>query len=162
MNASPDIETRLRDHLAAEREAIKPPADLEARVLRRLQESDATRPGTGVARPLLLAAALVLFAAGLAFGVARLRAIPGPIRPNPTVTATVTPTASPIASARSATPSEYADMGAQIVEAMAQITPESQPRSREIERDRCRSDRGYRSDASHNEGRGPGRHRDRR
>ena len=110
MNASPDIETRLLDHLAAEREAIKPPADLEARVLRRLRESDATRPGTGVARPLLLAAALVLFAAGLAFGVARLRAIPGPIRPNPTVTATVTPTASPIASARSATPSEYADM----------------------------------------------------
>ena len=78
MNASPDIETRLRDYLAAERETIKPPADLEARVLRRLQESDATRPGTGVARPLLLAAALVLFAAGLAFGVARLRAIPGP------------------------------------------------------------------------------------
>ena len=110
MNASPDIETRLRDHLAAERETIKPPADLEARVLRRLQEFDATRPGTGVARPLLLAAALVLFAAGLAFGVARLRAIPGPIRPNPTVTATVTPTASPIASPRSATPSEYDDM----------------------------------------------------
>ena len=110
MNASPDIETRLRDYLAAERETIRPPADLEARVLRRLQESDATWTGTGVARSLLLAAALVLFAAGLAFGVARLRAIPGPIRPNPTVTATVTPTASPIASPRPATSTEYADM----------------------------------------------------
>src|SRR5438067_10566908 len=109
MNASPDIEARLRDYFAAERETIRPPADLAARVLRRLQESDATRPGTGVARPLLLAAAIVLFAAGLAFGVARLRAIPGPIRPNPTVTATVTPPTSPIAAAQSATPSEYAD-----------------------------------------------------
>ena len=87
MNASPDIEARLRAHLAAEREAIRPPADLEARVRRRLQESDATRTGSGVARQLLLAAALVLFAAGLAFGVARLRAIaPGPIKPNTTAT----------------------------------------------------------------------------
>ena len=111
MNASPDIEARLRAHLAAEREAIRPPADLEARVRRRLQESDATRTGSGVARQLLLAAALVLFAAGLAFGVARLRAIaPGPIRPNPSVGATATATASPITSPRPATATEYAGM----------------------------------------------------
>ena len=111
MNANPDIETRLRDHLAAERETIRPPADLEARVLRRLQESDATRTGTGVVRQVLLAAALVLFAAGLAFGVARLRATtPGPIRPSPSVSATTTPTTSPITSSRPATSTEYADM----------------------------------------------------
>jgi len=111
MNASPDVETRLRAHLAAERETIQPPADLEARVLRRLQESDATRTGTGVVRQLLLAAALVLFAAGLAFGVARLRATtPGPIGPSPSVSATITPTASPITSPRPATSTEYADM----------------------------------------------------
>ena len=48
MNASPDIEARLRAHLAAEREAIRPPADLEVRVRRRLQESVATRTRTGV------------------------------------------------------------------------------------------------------------------
>ena len=111
MNASPDVETRLRAHLAAERETIQPPADLEARVLRRLQESDATRTGTGVVRQLLLAAALVLFAAGLAFGIARLRATtPGPIGPSPSVSATTTPTASPITSPRPATATEYADM----------------------------------------------------
>ena len=111
MNASPDVETRLRAHLAAERETIQPPADLEARVLRRLQESDATRTGTGVVRQLLLAAALVLFAAGLAFGVARLRVTtPGPIGPSPSVSATTTPTASPITSPRPATATEYADM----------------------------------------------------
>ena len=62
-------------------------------------------------RQLLLAAALVLFAAGLAFGVARLRAIaPGPIRPNPSVGATATATASPITSPRPATATEYAGM----------------------------------------------------
>jgi len=113
MNASPDIETRLRAHLAAERETIKPPADLEARVLRRLKEPGATPAGSGLVRQLLLAAALVLFAAGLAFGVARLRAIaPAPIGPSPSVHATTTPsaTASPISSPRPPTATEYAAM----------------------------------------------------
>src|SRR5207237_10080242 len=52
-------------------------------------------------------AALWLSAAGLAFGVARLRAIaPGPIKP----TTTATPTASAITSPRPATATEYAGM----------------------------------------------------
>src|SRR5437763_13892048 len=111
MNARPDVEPRLRAHLAAERETSKPPADLEARVLRRLQESDATRTGTGVVRQMMLAAALVLFAAGLAFGVARLRATtPGPIGPSPSVSATTTPTASPITPPRPAPATKHAAM----------------------------------------------------
>src|SRR5438309_3710750 len=117
MNANPEIEDRLRAHLAAEREAIRPPVDLEARVLRRLQETHVTPRDGGVFRQWLLAAALVVFAAALAFGVARLRAVtPGPVRPSPTptlsvsATATPSPTASPVTSPRPATAAEYAAM----------------------------------------------------
>ena len=113
MNANPEIEERLRAHLAAEREAIRPPADLEAGVLRRLAETPVPRKGAGMVRQLLLGAALIVFAAGLAFGVARLRAVtPGPVQtsPTPTPSASATATPSPIASPRPATATEYADM----------------------------------------------------
>src|SRR5439155_13559772 len=113
MKANPEIEDRLRTHLAAEREAIPVPADLETRVLRRLEETPVSRRGAGMFRQLLLAAALIVFAAGLAFGVARLRAVtPGPVQtsPTPTPSASATATPSPIASPRPATATEYADM----------------------------------------------------
>ena len=119
MKASPDIEERLRAHLADERQAIRPPQDLEARLLQYLEASAPSREGLGVGRQLLLAAALVLFTAGLAFGFARLREITrGPIGPSPTpsVSISVSPSASatssatPIASPRAATATEYNDM----------------------------------------------------
>jgi len=50
MKANPEIEDRLRAHLAAERQAIHPPADLEARVLRRLAETPVPRKGPGMFR----------------------------------------------------------------------------------------------------------------
>src|SRR5437763_1161536 len=65
MNASPDIETRLRAHLAAERETIKPPADLEARVLRHLKEPRATPAGSGLVRRLALRRCPLRSGAGL-------------------------------------------------------------------------------------------------
>jgi hypothetical protein len=115
MNARPDIEERLRAQLAAERAAIHPPADIEARILRRLQQAPTVQREPGVIRQLVLAAALVIFAAGLAFGIWRLRsAPPGPIGPSPspsaTATASASATASPIASPRPATAAEYDGM----------------------------------------------------
>src|SRR5438067_4144772 len=104
MKANPEIEERLRAHLAADR---------ESGVLRRLAETPVRRKGAGMVRQLLLAAALIVFAAGLAFGVARLRAVtPGPVQtsPTPTPSASATATPSPINSPRPATATEYADM----------------------------------------------------
>src|SRR2546423_2376997 len=121
MKAYPDIEERLRTHLAEERDAIRPPADLDSRILQYLEASAPVQQGPGFVRQLLLAAALVVFAAGLAFGFARIRELTrGPIGPSPTPTPTVsatgsptpsaTATPSPIASPRAATTAEYNDM----------------------------------------------------
>jgi hypothetical protein len=115
MNAGPSIEERLRTHLAAERHAIRPPDDIEARVMRRLQQAPPVEREPGIVGQLVLAAALVIVAAGLAFGIWRLRAAPpGPIGPTPapsvSTTATPAPTASPIASPRPATAAEYDGM----------------------------------------------------
>jgi hypothetical protein len=118
LNANLDIEDRLRAHLAMEREAIRTPANLELRVLRRLEEAPSRHSEPGPVRQLLLAAALVVFAAGLAFGIARLRSISGPIQPSPTATPTVsatinpsaTPAATAITSPRPATTNEYDGM----------------------------------------------------
>jgi hypothetical protein len=115
MNARPDIEQRLRAHLAAERSSINPPDDIEASVLRRVQQAPAVPREPGVFRQLILAAALVILAAGLAFGIWRLRSTPpGQIGPAPTPSASASATASsstsPIASPRPATAAEYDGM----------------------------------------------------
>ncbi|TMD15698.1 MAG: SH3 domain-containing protein [Chloroflexi bacterium] len=115
MKTESQLELRLRAHLAALGEAIQPPAGLETRVLRRLRESSA-RAYPGVLRQLLAATALVLLTAGLAFGIARLRTVSGPVGPTPTagpsasVTVAPSPTAAPIGPPRLVTASEYGDM----------------------------------------------------
>jgi hypothetical protein len=119
MNTNTDLEERLRRHFAAERQAAEPPSDIEARVRRYLEQPRPARTGPGIGRQLVLAAALLLFAAGLAFGVARIRELNhGPVGPTPTATASATTTAtvipsaspSPIASPHAATAAETSDM----------------------------------------------------
>jgi hypothetical protein len=113
MRAYQDIESRLRAHMAAERSAMPVPPDLESRVMHRLERGQTAQARVGVGRQILIAAALVVFALGLAFGISRLRGVspaPGGTSPTAPISSSSSPTPVPITSPRPATAGEYADM----------------------------------------------------